>query len=199
MQLESPPMLQVLLFESPWALMVVFTVTGLILLSAGQKRHNKGLMLGAAGALVLAVGAYLLASSVTTDREQLKQETRDLVAATAPLDNAALNRLLAPNVTVTGPTGDVWVKAGQVLPRVQHVLQSNPLNSQSIRSLDAAAHDNGWGESAVTVHTDINGGNSLNTGWLLTWEKAPGEGTWRVVDIRWMRFNGVETPRAMLP
>lgn len=199
MQLDSPPLLQVLFLESPWAVMVVCAVVGLILFSSGQKRHQKGLMLGGGAAILAAAGVYLLASAVTTDREQLMQNTRDLVAATVPLDDAALSRMLDPGVVVTGPNGGIWVKAGDVLPRVHRVLNRYPLQSQSVRMLDAAVHENGWGESAVTVHTEAAGSNSVNTGWLLSWEKTLGDDTWRVVDIRWMRFNGLETPSSMLP
>ncbi len=200
MTLESPPIYEVLLLESPWSVMVVCGVVAVMLFSAGQRRQNKGLMIGASGALVLAAGVYLLATAVTTDREHLKQHTRDLVAATAPLNEAELDRLIDPTAVVTGPDGQVWVKAGDVLPRARSVLTRVSLLSQDIRLLDAVGHDNGWGESTVTIQTQASSGNAVNTGWLLSWRKDDGaDGAWRVIDIRWMRFNGVKTPMGVMP
>ena len=194
-------MFEHLFLESPWAVMVVLVVAAVMLFSAGNKRHHKGLMIGAAVALTLAVGAYLLAQAVTTGREQLIRDTQSLVAATAPLDPAVLDRLLDPNVVVTGPDGSVWVNAGQVMPRLRSAVDRFTINSQQVRSLQAVAKDSGWGESAVTVRTDISGSGSgpVNTGWVLSWRRDPVADTWRVVDIRWMRFNSMEVQRGLLP
>jgi len=181
--------------------MVVLIVAGIILLSAGQKRKNKPLMLSAGLAILLTGGVFLLAKSVTTDREQLIAETRALVMATAPLDGPKLDQLIDPAAIVTGPSGAVWVDAGQILPRLKRVLRQYPVQVQKIRMVDAAADENGWAKSTVTIRTETNAsGDGVNTSWLLHWrrdEAAPGG--WRVVDIRWMMFNGMATPQGVMP
>ncbi len=200
MQLDSPSLFDVLLFESPWAVMIVCLVAALILFMSGQRRQKTGLLIAGFVAVAIAGGVYLLSNLVTTDREQLMTNTRNLVQATAPLDSAVLNRLVDLNAVVTGPNGGVWVNAGDVLPRLNSVANRRAIASQSIRYLDAIAHEGNWGESVVTVHTEAGtGSGQVNTGWRLRWERNGDDGAWRVVDIRWMRFNGVETPQSILP
>ena len=112
MQLDSPSLLDVLLFESPWAVMIVCLVAALILFMSGQRRQKTGLLIAGFVAIAIAGGAYLLSNLVTTDREQLMTNTRNLVQATAPLDSAVLNRLVDPNAVVTGPNGGIMGERG---------------------------------------------------------------------------------------
>lgn len=205
MQIQSPPLFEYLFLESPWAVMAVCVVAAVFLFTAGNRRHHKGLMAGSGIALVLTAGVYLLAWKVTTAHEQLIADTKALVAATAPLDQTTLDRLLDPNVVVTGPGGSVWVPAGQLMPHLQLALTRYPVNSQRIRTIQAEVRDNGWGMSAVIVHTEISGEGlgSVNTEWVLFWRHEPdtttGPGRWRVVDIRWLKFNGVEVQQGLIP
>ena len=204
MQLDSPPMFEHLLLESPWAVMVVCVVAAAMLFSAGRRRKNKGVQVGGLAALALAAGVYLLAQGVTTAREQLILNTEALVAATAPLDNAALDRLLDPSAVVTGPSTAVWVSAVQLRSKLNQVAQRFDIGDQQVRAVDAFARDDTWGESVVTVRTDPGGAGPVNTGWRLTWRHDPAGadnagGGWRVVEIRWMRFNGLEVQQGMMP
>lgn len=221
MNLESPPVLQHLFLESPWALMAFFLIVAGVLFTVGRQRRSKPWVVLAAVALALAVGVYALARAVTTDRERLILDTRGLIAATAPLNHAELDRLIDPAATVSGPDGTVWLGAGQVRARLKQVVSRFGVNSQRVRGVQAVVHDTGWGESTVTVRTVMNsaGGTPVNTGWRLTWRKdaitgrdtadtggksgggGGGDtgGGWRVVDIRWIRFNGREVNRGMLP
>lgn len=203
-------MFEHLLLESPWAVMVVCVVAAAMLFSAGRRRKNKGVQAGGLAALVLAAGVYLLARGVTTAREQLIVNTGALVAATAPLDNAALDRLLDPSAVVSGPSGAVWVNAVQLRPKLNQVAQRFDIGDQQVRAVDAFARDDTWGESVVTVRTDPGGAGAVNTGWRLTWRRDPSTGDtsgvggvsgggWRVVEIRWMRFNGLEVQQGMMP
>jgi hypothetical protein len=201
MDLESPPVLEVLFLESPWAVMVACGVLALILLSSGLRRRIVGLKIAGGVAAATVIGIFTLAGAVTTDREQLLDDTRALVAATDPADWPALQRLIDPDAVLTGPDGAVWLRPGQVMPRLRRALGRININSQDVRTLQAMAHDGGRGESAVTVRTDVAGSGTgpINTGWRMTWQWDDAGGGWRVVDIRWMRFNGLPTPRGVMP
>lgn len=213
MQLDSPPMFEHLLLESPWAVMVVCVVAAAMLFSAGRRRKSRGIQAGGLAALALAVSVFMLAKGVTTARERLILDTEALVAATAPLDNAALDRLLDPSAVVTGPDTAVWLNAVQLRPRLNQVAQRFGIGDQQVRTVEAFARDETWGESAVTVRTEAGGAGPVNTGWRLTWRRddagddsgggsgdgSGGGGGWRVVEIRWMRFNGLEVQQGMMP
>ncbi len=200
MNLDPPPMLEHLFLESPWPVMAVCVVACLVLLFLWQQRRKKALGLFAMVPILIAAGVWFLAGAVTTGREQLIRDTQSLVAATAPLDAAALDKLIDPSATVSGPDGSVWLASGQLRTRLKSALSRVSLNSQRTRNIQAIAHDTGWGESTVIVRSDISGGSPVNTGWRLTWQRTPGEDdAWRVVDIRWLRFQGLEVQRGMMP
>lgn len=200
MDLAPPPMFEHLFLESPWAVMAVCLIAAGLLLMAGRRRRSKGLAMLSVVALALAGGVFGLARAVTTDREQLIEDTRALVDATLPLDPAALDRLLDPAVTVSGPDGTVWLAAGQIRPRLRTALRRVSLNGQRARSVQAVTHDTGWGESTVSVRTELSGGAPIHTGWRLSWHRGKETGgAWRVVDIRWLRFQGQAVQRGMMP
>ena len=96
MQLDSPPLFDVLFLESPWAVMIVCLVAALILFMSGQRRQKTGLLIAGLVVVAIAGGVYALSQMVTTDREQIMINTRSLVDATAPLDANTLNRLVDP-------------------------------------------------------------------------------------------------------
>ncbi len=200
MNLDPPPMLEHLFLESPWPVMAVCAVACGVLLFLWQQRRKKIMGLLALAPVLIAGGVWFLAGAVTTGREQLIGDTRDLVAATAPLDSAALDRLIDPAATVSGPDGSVWLASGQLRSRLNSVLNRVTLNSQRTRDIQAIAHDTGWGESTVTVRSDFSSGPAVNTGWHLTWQRGSvTNDAWRVVDIRWLLFQGQEVPRGMMP
>jgi len=193
-------MIEHLFLESPWAVTAVCLISAIVLLTVGRQRRNKWLALASLGAFTLAAGVWFLASAVTTQREQLILDTQALVAATSPVDNAALDRLIDPAATVSGPDGTVWLSAGQLRPRLHTALARVSLSGQRARSVQAVAHDTGWGESSVTVRTEIAGGSPIITGWYLSWHRGQETGgAWRVVDIRWLRFQGQQVQRGMMP
>ena len=193
-------MLEHLFLESPWAVVAVCLVLAVGLLLAWRNRRKKVLSLLALIPLALALGVWLLAGAVTTDREQLIQDTIDLVSATAPLDKGALDRLIDPAATVSGPDGSIWLASGQLKPRLQSTLNRVTIDAQRTRSIQAIAHDTGWGESTVVVRSEVSGTSPINTGWRLSWARGQSESdTWRVVDIRWLRFQGLEVQKGMMP
>jgi hypothetical protein len=215
MNLDPPPILEHLFLESPWAVTGVLLAGALTVVLISRLRLNKIKGLCVLAMLGLAVGVFVLAKAVTTDRERLILNTRQLVSATGPLDPAELDRLIDPRATVSGSDGTVWLNYDQVRPRLKRVVGKYGVRSQRVREVQAIAHDGGWGESTVIVRTEASGssGIPINTGWHLTWEKTQtpqessggksggesGDGNWRVVDIRWMRFNGQEVTQGMLP
>ena len=208
MQLDSPPLFANLLFEAPWPLMAALVIVSVAFSFAARQKRSKPLLAVSVAALLLSAGVYVLAMSVTTEREKLLNSTRELIASTSPLDSQKLDRLIDPSATVSGPDGTAWLTYEQIGPRLKSVVGRFGVQSQRVRDLQALTHEGDWGESSVLVRTEASGagGMPINTGWYLTWQKSvsPGAGadsggTWRVVDIRWMRFNGQEVSRGMLP
>ncbi len=200
MDLDPPPMFELLLFESPWAAITVLVILSGVFSALSRKRRSKLLGVLAAVGLIAACGVYALAWAVTTDRELLIEQTHRLVAATAPLDQAMLDSLIDPTAIVSGPDGGRWLGYDQINPRLRGAVKRFGIDSQRVRQVKAHAQDTGWGESTLTVRTIANGSGigPVNTGWRLTWRRGQ-DGIWRVVDIRWVLFNGQTVSRGLLP
>ena len=93
MPIADPPLLQSLLLEGPWPLVLTLVGTAAVLRLLAARRRQRRLDVAALIALLLALGVYLLASIVTTNREQLLERTEQLVMATAPLDSPTIEIL----------------------------------------------------------------------------------------------------------
>lgn len=198
MQVAPPPMWQSLLLENPWPIVIALVAVAAILRVAGSRQRKPAMSYAALASLVAAVGVYLLAAFVITGREAIIQRTEALVAATAPLDAAALDDLIARGAFVSGPDGRPWVEYDAIRPELEHVLQRFRPSEQTIRSLGAEAQAT-RGRSVIDLRTSLpNSGYGLPvaTVWGLEWRKE-GDGQWRVAEIRWLEFMNREPSNRM--
>ena len=196
MTIPPPPWWQSLLLEDPLPLILGLLTVGVVLRLVASRSSRPKLNYGALAAIAAAVGAFLLAHYVQTARETLIARSEALVQATAPLNTAAVNALLTPDVAVTGPQGARIVPPGRLRDYLDSNLQRFPIESHAIMKVDAAA-DGDAGKSIVSIrsqseHAVVPGG--LASTWALTWRKTA-HGQWRVGEIRWLSLQGQPPPR----
>jgi ketosteroid isomerase-like protein len=190
--------MQNLLFENPWPLVMALVATAAVLRLVGFRNRRPALTYAAMGAVLLAVGVYVLSAVVTTDRERIMERTRALVAATAPLDLAVLDDVLAPGAFVSGPDGSAWVEYERVRVELQDVVQRYQPAEHSIRDLQAEAGET-RGVSVIDLRTSAGAGGAglpVRTVWRLHWRKE-GDGQWRVAELQWLEFMG-QSPSNMM-
>lgn len=191
MNLQPAPIWQDLLFHSPLPLVVVLLAVAGVLRVLASRRRNPKFNYGAMTAVLVAVGVFLLAHFVETDHERLAARTRQLIQATAPLDAAALDELLAQGVVLTGPGGQAWLREDQIRGELERTIQRFPIKEQAIRSLGAEVTSANRGLTLVALATTMQEslyGAPIRSLWLLHWRRDA-DGPWRVAEIQWLEFQ----------
>lgn len=115
--LPQTPILERFLFEAPTLPVAVLAIAALVALAMALKRQRKAPGLIVAGVLaLLAVGVFVTAARVTTERERLAEHAARLVAAVASSDVGALRALLVDPVRI-GPSDNATGWASRI-PRI---------------------------------------------------------------------------------
>ena len=162
MDVPAPPLWQSLLLEQPWPLAVV---------------------------LLLAAIVVTLAYTVETGREAVERRTLELVRTASPVDASALAGLLARDVVIAGPTGDVVIEGEAVHEQIVTAHDRYGVADHRVRDLDAWASGQ-QGRVMLALYSTVSSTPAL-TRWGLFWEKREGE-PWRIVEVRWLSYQGQE-------
>ncbi len=195
-----PPLIPHLLFESPLPLVIALAVVTLIIVVFAQRRNSPRLLMVGGGVSIAALAIVLLARFVTTQREELNERTRQLVAATSPLDPARLDRVLHPNAQLLGPTGQPWMQGEQIRQRLVVLAAAYPIKSQQVRSTATEVRNPSQAITALDVRTTLSHEVETTepTTWLLTWERQA-DGDWLVTSVQWVSWRGQSPAEALLP
>lgn len=194
MNLSPPPMWQSLLLESPLPLVIALVAVAVTLRVMARRGGRPGprLNYAALGALILAMVVFAAAHLVVTGREALIARTEALAAATSPLDRNALGDLIANGAVVTGPQGQPWLDYDSIRPELERTLERFPIEGHGVRGVAAETTKGSRGRSVLDLSTQVRSeyfGGPVRSEWGLMWEKQS-DGVWRVVEIRWLRFQG---------
>lgn len=193
-KLPAPPLLERILFDNPWALVIVLALAAVVLFIVlnGRGKLRAGL-LTAAALLLAAGGAYLTSVLVTTPREQIKQATRELVDATAGVRLNDLERLLDDDLVlrVFGVPRDAGKT--ETLAAVDKRLGSQyVIREHSIQEMDATIDGPRVGRTHVRVHVASDMG-ALSSWWRVDWERGEDD-VWRARRIEALWIPGIPNP-----
>ena len=201
MEVADPPVVEYLLLEQPWPLVGGLVAAAVLMAAVAQRRRDRRWLGAAIGALVLAPGAYVLATMVNTDRERLVARSRALVGATvSPVDFEHVATFLDADVTLTGPHGAHWLDADAIDRTLRRAEQRWGIEAQSIADLKAATTGRRQGRTALSLRTTLGGRldyGPIRSGWVLQW-RQDADGTWRVQRIACMQINNREPRQEML-
>lgn len=190
MNLSPPPLWHEWLFENPWPPIIALITIAVVLRLISTRSRQPRLTYAAIGVLLLAVGLYLLAMFIVTDRERLMDRTEQLVAATAPLDSSAIDALIARGAIVTGPDGEPWVEYDAIQPELHRAVDRHGVAEHAIRGLTAEVTTKVRGRTLLSLSTTTSDlGLPIRTQWLITWRKEA-DNQWRVIELRWLEFQG---------
>lgn len=182
--LPSPPLFEHLLFEAPLGPVAVLAALGVIALVMFNRRAE--LKRGVATACVLfaaAVGVWITAATVTTDRERITTRSRELVEAVGRVDVDAVGDYLADEVRLVG-----WQDTEsreRILRMVEDEVRGRVgVTSARVVRSQAVIDGPNVGRTYVRVHVEADQLAPPYTWWRLDWACENGE--WRVVRIEWL-------------
>lgn len=197
--LPSPPLFEGFLFEQPLLPTVVLAVLAIVAAIAfarlGQRR--KGFLV--AGVLALLAGAvFATAALITTERERLLERTEALIGATATVDTATLQQMLADSARLQ-TSGDIERVLApidgreEIIGRAESQLRNRfRINEWQILDRQATIDGPNVGRTLVRVGADSDSFSRTHySWWRLHWELGP-DGQWRCFEIepRWIQFVG---------
>lgn len=195
--LPGPPLVEHMLLESPSLLVAVLVAGGLAVITVARRSRRARVGLVAGTLLVLAGIAVLSAAAlVQTDREAVDRATRELVRATASLDQPAMDALLAADATlltdleVPGLARLAHLDKGQILAQSRRALGHDfPIESATVAECQAQVAGSNVARSQVHVRATMAGwGVPHNSWWLLEWRRDPAG--WRAITIRPVSMDG---------
>ncbi|MCC6659905.1 MAG: nuclear transport factor 2 family protein [Phycisphaerales bacterium] len=179
------------MLESP-ALLVAALVAGGVALPVVMRTSNRARMGLVVGAAMVVAGVALAAAAalIETERERVDRALRGLVQATATVNLAGMDRLLAEDVRLLGgasldglrvPAGGLD-KAG-IVSRVAEVLGTRfPLDSAKV--VEAQVQVTGLNVARAQTHIRVTlagWGVPYNSWWSLEWRRD-GD-AWRAISI----------------
>jgi len=189
--LDKPPLWSYLLFENPWPAAAALLLGAAVLAISNRHRREPRRWMIAGAMAIAAVAVILTAQMVTTEREHLKQHTRDLVHRVSNEGAPSILGMFDPDAVFAGPEGQVWRRSAEQFTEEINIIKRrfSPMTS-TIRSLDAEHRGGDHGRSLLHVTTRLSGSNagSVNTQWLFTWRKDE-NGIWRITEARFLRIN----------
>jgi len=186
------------LFEEPWPAVVVLACAAFGLLLAAMRRRQRAFSVAAAVCVALAVGVYVVSVLVTTDREVVERRTRQLVAATAPIEPATLRAMIDPSAAVMLPNGVVLPMSLALSDELIHAVDRHAIHGQSIGGLHVEMTGDDAAVARLRVRSTMNGRayDAVHTEWRLTWRHQP-DGAWRIVAVEWLKFQNQEPTVAL--
>ncbi len=174
--------------EQPWAVVGVLVLVALVLLATGQQRRDRRLLFLALVSGLMAVGVYVFSVLVETPTEIVLRQTRELVAATAPVDAPVLQTHLDPQVSLLGPAGDVWLESGTFLPVLQRAARMYQIKGNTPAGIEVMVNQEGIRVVQMRVRSVMEAGalaEAVPTDWQLTWVRM-NDGRWRVTSVQWL-------------
>lgn len=187
---------QYLLFENPLPLSITLTLAGLLLWWHGIRRQDRKARRIAPVFILLAIGSWMMALSVTTPREIVRERATALVNLTAPLSPAGLHDFFDPSASLVGPGSEVYLPEGTLnAKRLATNVSYWKIDGHWIKSIKVEMQKGHRATTLVRLRTTLSsewGSQPAHTDWQIMWIKSL-DGTWRVEKVIWLKLNG-KTP-----
>lgn len=194
----DPPLVEQWLLINPWPLVVALGAMGVALGMRARSSGRPRLNLAAGMMLLLAVGVWGLATTVTTQREEVAAAMRGLLRATVEADATAIHSAVDPGATVLGPDGRSMVGAGSLAAELAEALRRHPISHHRVQDLVVRPVTADRAQVRLDLRTTFRKTGYPNaTLWLITWRRAETGSPWQVVEIQWLQWQGQRPPGAV--
>ncbi len=170
--------------EIPWWIPSALLVAGGVLAWTANARRLRGMMRGGSGLIGLAIVLIAVSWMLESDREQVRNRTRQLVKAVAGRDWQAMKSLLHPEAEVMMLRGrDAVIKVAST------AVEASSLQSAKVISMGDQEIPPDY-IVTLQVMGDFRDGSVLSN-WKLEWTK--GEAGWVLIDAEFMGGPGLST------
>ena len=173
------------LFDTPYWLLALLAVVGVGLLVSANARQEKRLARAGAGVLIAGILLALVSYFVQTDKEKVLGRSKELVAAVEKKDKAALDKLLHPGVTLSGPQ----LTKDRIIEVAVEKVEQYRITNVKLSAEEPVRRSSGVIEVSGTVTANpeaLGMGGNTPTDWRFVWVRTP-EG-WRVREIIPLKF-----------
>ncbi len=189
-----PPLVDRLIFESPYPLAAGFMIVALVVFLAARERLNtKHLLLAMALPALLAFGVVLTGTLVVTDREAIAVKARELVDAVASANPEQTNLLLAEDASLYAFfTSAKGIAKPDILSMVQSEMSTRyRLHDHRVREVRVNMEGPRVARSHVLVMVDPEQTRMQTwSWWRLDWVRE--DGKWLVRGIEPLSIQGLE-------
>lgn len=192
--LASGPLWSRFLLENPYPAVILLLIGAFAawrLLNNALKGREANIAAAACVALALAI--FALARFVQTDRERLRDLTRELVRSTATADVTSLEQLLSPQLSLFRPGGGLSMGKEETLERVQNELGKRyRVREWAVLETQASTDSptSGITQTRVRVTLEMSPFPTISW-WKIDWRKDA-NGVWRAD-----RIDPVSVPQAV--
>ncbi len=197
--LPAPPLVESLLFESPWRLIGALLVLGVFALIIFNRSGKARQGLGAIGGAVIACAVvFTLSMSVSTDREAILARTASFVDAVAAADTTAADQLVAPTLEVRFGRAIVdTMDRDWLMGAIEAFRGQLTLREHSIKQKDAAIDRPGRGRTLIQISVTAEAWPVPNRSWWqLDWA-LDRDGQWRMTGIDCLQLGGERADDSM--
>ncbi len=173
--------------------LIVAVVIALVVMNR-RSQLRTGLVV--AGACLLGAGAVvMIASRVTTDREQIASNTRGLIAAVATGDVEKAGEILSSDAQLTlAGGGSFSLDRDGLLAGVEALQQKVRLKGHRTLDLTQSVDGPNVGRSRVVVRVGLEEGGLAFSSWEMLWRRE-GDSDWRLMRMECLSVNGQEPGR----
>lgn len=191
------------LVENPWPLagLLVVTAVGLIWWFNQQGKAKDGVR-WATLCIVVAAAALLAANLVTTTRETVIAQTRQLIAVTAKADVASIEPLLGREIILSLPGNSAQFSRGQILDLVRKYPGGQyPVESVSVDSVQAVLDGGSVANVQAHVRTRVPEATMydfpVGSWWKIGWRRDGDR--WVVSSLQCLQIDGVGPGTSVSP
>lgn len=191
------------LFDNPWPLagLLIVAAIGLVWWFNREAKASQGVR-WAGLCIALATAVMLTANLVTTQREIVIRQTRQLITVTAKADLAALEPLLGREIALSLPGNSAQFSRGQILDLVRKYPGGQyPVESVSINSIQAVLDGGSIANTQVHVRTRAPEATMydfpVGSWWKIGWRRDGDR--WVVSSLQCLQIDGVSPGTTVSP
>jgi hypothetical protein len=164
-----------LLFDTPWWLLALIAIVGIVLSVSGNRRGNGKVMKAGMGVILLAIVLGLVSFLVETPKERALSQSRKLINSFEKQDWKAFESVLPPNVTVSllNSPDTIYSNRDKLVAGARNAQEQYHFQSMHVLSISADQADTLITVDMELISTqDFTMGRPITSALRFEWQEA---------------------------